>query len=133
MNPRDERNESGMDGASNLEARREEILSCGLAAFDASVASRHRRHRVVRAAVILCCVSTLAVAGTIGIRAMSPEPQHEPRPEPVTIARRPLPPYVTIIESEVQLAAELELANACERVARRGGEIFVVECSHGLR
>jgi hypothetical protein len=39
-----------------------------------------------------------------------------------------LPAYVEIIGDDLQLAAELELANACERVARADGRIRIVEC-----
>jgi hypothetical protein len=40
-----------------------------------------------------------------------------------------LPAYVEIIGDDLQLAAELEMANACERVARADGRLCVVECA----
>lgn len=125
MNTPDPRTEPETATTVNTDEGRERTLARGLAAFDAAVASRRRRRQTLRAAIVVCCVSTLAVVGAFGIRAMS---RHEP--QPIHIARRALPAYVTIIENEVQLAAELEAANACERVARRGGELFVVECVH---
>ena len=39
-----------------------------------------------------------------------------------------LPAYVEIIRDDQQLAAELELADACERVNRTDGRLVVVEC-----
>ena len=40
----------------------------------------------------------------------------------------PLPAYVQILTSDAQVAAELELANACERIERAMGRVVVVEC-----
>jgi len=40
----------------------------------------------------------------------------------------PLPAYVRIMTSDAQVAAELELANACERIERAKGRVVVVEC-----
>jgi hypothetical protein len=40
-----------------------------------------------------------------------------------------LPAYVEIIRDDWQLTAELELANACERIGREGGRLFIVECT----
>lgn len=125
MNPQDERIEREPATSATLDHGREQTLARGLAAFDAAVASRRSRRRAIRAAVLVLCAATLAIGGTIGVRALS---RHEPAPPQV--ARRTLPSYVTIIENEVQLAVELEAANACERIARRGGELFVVECVH---
>jgi hypothetical protein len=42
---------------------------------------------------------------------------------------RSLPKYVEIIRGDVQLTAELELANACERISRSDGRLVVVECA----
>ncbi len=41
----------------------------------------------------------------------------------------PLPAYVQILTSDAQVAAELELANACERIERTKGRVVVVECA----
>ena len=41
----------------------------------------------------------------------------------------PLPAYVRIMTSDAQVAAELELANACERIERAKGRVAVVECA----
>ena len=40
-----------------------------------------------------------------------------------------LPAYVRMITSDAQVAAELELANACERIERAKGRMVVVECA----
>ncbi|NBX24750.1 MAG: hypothetical protein EBQ99_01645 [Planctomycetes bacterium] len=40
-----------------------------------------------------------------------------------------LPEYVQIITDDPQLAAELALANACERFERTEGRLVVVECT----
>jgi hypothetical protein len=48
----------------------------------------------------------------------------------MTTVREPsrLPGYVELVRDDRQLAAELEFANACERVNRTGGRLIVVEC-----
>ena len=48
--------------------------------------------------------------------------------EKALTANEGLPAYVEIIRDDLQLATELELANACERVARADGRLRIVEC-----
>lgn len=95
-----------------LTDRQRETLARGLSAFD--TASRRRRiqrhiHRVgaVAAVFVVCAV--------VAHRATRPESSG-------------LPESVELVRDDAQLAAELELANACERFNRIDGRLVVVEC-----
>lgn len=68
--------------------------------------------------VVLLALAALlvAVAGLVLQRLVRPAPS-------------PLPPYVEILVDDRQLVAELELANACERIGRVEGRLVVVECA----
>lgn len=99
-----------------LTERRQQVLSRGLAAFDAAVA---RRSRVRRAARLAVAVAVLLAAGLAVTWAVRP-------------ARPVLPAYVELITDDPQLASELALAHACERFERTQGRLVVVECAaHG--
>lgn len=96
-----------------LTNRQQEMLSRGLAAFDAEAARRRARRRIARGAA----VAALALAGGASVALLRGH------------GTPSLPPYVEIIVGDVQLTAELELANACERISRAEGQLLVVECS----
>ena len=96
----------------DLTPRQLDTLARGLAAFDGSARARRARRSAGRAALV---VAGLAAAVVAADRMLRPPAQG-------------LPAYVEIIGDDLQLAAELELANACERVARADGRIRIVEC-----
>jgi hypothetical protein len=87
-------------------------LERGLEAFDAAQRARRNRRAVTR---VLMVALTLGAGITISRGFRAP-------------ARR-LPDYVQVISEDSQLAAELSLANACERFERTEGRLVVVECS----
>ena len=95
-----------------LTDRQRHMLARGLSAFDS--ASRHRRirRRVYRYGSIAAVVAVCAV---LAQRAAHPGPSG-------------LPVYVELVRDDAQLAAELELANACERFSRTDGRLVIVEC-----
>ncbi len=98
-----------------------QMLDRGLAEFDRAVRGRRRRRTAATtAALVLLVVSAAAIA----FRATS-----GPRPAEHVLAGRPLPAYVELITDDRQLTVELELASACERIGRREGRIYVVECA----
>ena len=96
-------------------------LERGLAAFDAALAARRARRRAARVGLALLAV---VVGALLALRLLVPPPT-----EPTTIAARPLPAYVEIITDDEHLNVELALADACERIGRREGRVYVVECS----
>lgn len=107
------------------DAARSRILEAGLAEFDRRVARRRRARGAVAglggmAAILL--VAALAVVP--GGRTAAPPPG----PVLVQLA---LPSYVEILDHDEQLVAELELADACERIGRSAGRLFVIECVDG--
>ena len=96
----------------DMDDRRRRVLEQGLQAFDA--AQRARRNRRVAARALMV---TLALGAGIAIlRGLRAPATH-------------LPQYVQVISEDSQLAAELSLANACERFERTEGRLVVVECS----
>lgn len=104
---------NGSDGSHDRNFRREQVLARGLAAFDES--ARRRRTRRVAARVALATL-LLAAGGLVVVRTVRP-------------AASGLPAYVEILVDDRQLTAELELANACERIGRVEGRLVVVECA----
>ena len=90
------------------------MLASGLSAFDE--ATRRRRHRRIAGRAV-AAIALAAAAGLVTARALR-------APAPA------LPPYVEIIADDRQLAAELTLANACERFERNDLRLVVVECTH---
>lgn len=95
-----------------LNDRQRATLERGLAAFDAASRRRRVRRYVVRTTSAAVLVVTCAWIARM------------------TTMREPsrLPGYVELVRDDRQLAAELEFANACERVNRTGGRLIVVEC-----
>lgn len=102
--------------------RHDRILARGLAAFDARVSKQRGRRRVVAAACAACAIGG---AAWLFMQALPSRgvPAHHASATPI------LPAYVSIIKDEAQLNVELALASACERVGRRGSQIYVVECA----
>ena len=95
-----------------LDERRRALLARGLEAFDRSVSMRRMRRRALAGG------SALAVAAValLAIERSGP------------VGRSGLPAHVEIIADDRDLAAELELARACERIDRIEGRLVVVEC-----
>ncbi|MFM7806728.1 MAG: hypothetical protein ACKPEA_02210 [Planctomycetota bacterium] len=91
-----------------LTPRQQQALACGLSAFDQAC----RRRRAWRGGSVVA----ILVGVTVALYTAS-----KPR-------ATPLPDYVRIMTSDAQVAAELELANACERIERAKGRVVVVEC-----
>jgi hypothetical protein len=90
-------------------------LERGLVEFDRAVAGRRTRRRAIGfAAFVLVAGSAAFVATRAAMR---------------TAVNQPLPSYVEVITSDAQLSNELELASACERIDRREGRVYVVECT----
>jgi hypothetical protein len=108
---------------SGLTNRQEAMLARGLAEFDGVQTRRRRRRRALGGAVAACAT---IVAAVIAVQALTP-PHATSDDEPRQVAVG-LPAYVEIIRDDWQLTAELELANACERIGREGGRLFIVEC-----
>lgn len=107
---------------SNLTDRQKETLARGLDAFEKAARWRRSRSRALRGVAVLAIASLGAIAldrlvgsGASGLRG------------------RGLPDYVEIIADDRALAAELELANACERIDRLDGRLVVVECVAPVR
>lgn len=96
----------------DITPRQLDTLARGLAAFDGAAGARRSRRAVIRASLLFAgiAVAVIAADGMLNPTA------------------RGLPAYVEIIGDDLQLAAELEMANACERVARADGRLRVVEC-----
>lgn len=100
------------DNAMNtLTDRQQATLARGLSAFDESTRRRRMRRRALQ--------GTLAVVALGGAGLMFSRWND---------ASSTLPAYVEIITDDRQLTAELELADACERVHRNEGRVVVVEC-----
>ena len=95
-----------------LNPRQKDALARGLSAFDAAVRARRTRRAVTRGGLLVAGIALAAVAADRMVRP----------PE------RGLPAYVEIIGDDLQLAAELAAANACERIGRTDGRLCVVEC-----
>lgn len=95
-----------------LNDRQQATLARGLDALELATRRRRNRRRAVRGGAAL---SLVLLVGTVLYRASIPAPAA-------------LPGYVEIVRDDRQLVAELELANACERISRSGGELVVVEC-----
>lgn len=96
-----------------LTDRQQETLARGLVAFDDATRRRRRRTRAARAAVAVLLVCAV---GALMHRSVTP-------------SGTGLPAYVEFVRDDRQLAAELELANACERFSRTDGRLVVVECT----
>ena len=94
-----------------LTPRQQQALACGLSAFDRACLARRRARRARFAGGV--------AAAAIGIGVF------------VLNLRQPtrLPEYVQILSSDAQVTAELELANACERIRRTENRVVVVECA----
>lgn len=97
----------------HLDDRRRAMLALGLEAFDR--AARRRRAR----RIALPCLSALALAALAAVLLNAEAPRG---------AGVGLPASVELIVDDRDLAAELELARACERVDRSEGRLMVVEC-----
>jgi len=95
-----------------LTDRQQATLARGLSAFDESTRQRRSRRRALRGTL------ALLVVGGSGFMLH----------QLTTVTPSGLPAYVEIIRDDQQLAAELELADACERVNRSDGRLVVVEC-----
>lgn len=97
----------------DLTPRQRQTLDRGLATLRASSRARRSRRRTFVASAL---ASSLILTGLA-----------------VGWLRRTdaagLPAYVEIITDDRHLAAELEMANACERVSRDEGRLLVVECT----
>jgi hypothetical protein len=96
----------------DLTPRQQDTLARGLAAFDAASRLRRFRRGALRGAAL---AASLALAVFLADRLSGSSAQG-------------LPACVEIIASDLQLASELEMANACERVNRTDGRLCVVEC-----
>ena len=96
----------------DLTPRQQDMLARGLAAFDGAARARRTR-RKVRGAGLLAAALAIAVLAA------------DRRMHPVATG---LPAYVEIIGDDLQLAAVLAAANACERIGRTDGRLCVVEC-----
>jgi hypothetical protein len=73
-----------------------------------------------------------ATALAIAVASYLLLPANRPAAAPsLASATRALPAYVQVITDDAQLNSQLELANACERVGRREGRVYVVECTAG--
>lgn len=96
-----------------LTDRQQHMLARGLAAFETASAKRRARRRIMRGA---SAAAIALAAGAVMFLTTRAGPSG-------------LPPYVEIISGDVQLTAELELANACERINRAEGRLVVVECT----
>jgi len=94
-----------------LSPRQQQALAFGLSAFDRACLARRRARRAWSVGGVL------ALALAIGLMV-----SHMQR------ATR-LPDYVQILSSDAQVTAELELANACERIRRTENRVVVVECA----
>ena len=92
---------------------RRQVLQRGLREFDQALRARRFRRR----AMLVCAAALLAGAGSLLITQGASAPGTR------------LPQYVQIITDDPQLAAELALANACERFERADGRLVVVECT----
>ncbi|MCE9620501.1 MAG: hypothetical protein K8R92_11435 [Planctomycetes bacterium] len=98
------------------------ILERGLAEFDKAVARRRSRRRAgIAAAVMLIVFGSYFLLPVVGTEFRNQNL--------VATAHRPLPAYVEVINDDAHLALELEVANACERVGRRGDRVYIVECN----
>jgi len=95
-----------------LTDRQQTILARGLSAFDQASRRRRARRRVAQGVAF---ASLLVACALLADRAIAPAPAG-------------LPSYVELVRDDRQLAAELELANACERFSRTDGRLVVVEC-----
>jgi hypothetical protein len=95
-----------------MDDRRRRVLEQGLQAFDAAQRARRNRRVAARALMVMLVVG----AGIMISRGLRVPAAH-------------LPQYVQVISEDSQLAAELSLANACERFERSEGRLVVVECS----
>jgi hypothetical protein len=95
-----------------LTDRQQATLARGLSAFDESTRRRRSRRRALRGTLAVLVVGG---SGFMLHRLTTATPSG-------------LPAYVEIIRDDQQLAAELELADACERVNRTDGRLVVVEC-----
>ena len=98
-------------------------LDLGLKEFDRVVARRRRVRRGAGVAVFVL------IAGTAAFFLLRTQITIEPKPGIVAIAHRQLPAYVEVITDDTRLALELEVANACERVGRKGDRVYIVECT----
>lgn len=116
-----------MTRAPNDIDRRSRILERGLAAFEA----RNHARRTLRIALGSGAGAALvAIAAILAIRFATNETRSSTNDSPQQIAEgRALPSYVELIHDDPTLVAELELARACERIDRRGGQVYVVECT----
>ncbi len=109
-----------------LTDRQEAQLARGLAEFDGSARRRRRRRRAIGGALGACV--TIAAA-LLAVSALTPPQGAGGKSDPAQQFAQGLPDYVEIIGEDWQLTAELELANACERIGRDGGRLFIVECT----
>jgi hypothetical protein len=103
---------------------RQEILARGLQEFDRSVSKRRTRRCIAGAAVAIL----LTIVVGMSALALRGGPNAAPR-EIAATNHRPLPIYVQIIHDDDHLIAELELAQACERIDRKNDRVYVVECT----
>ncbi len=110
--------------ADTLTPDHQRMLARGLGEFDRSTARRRMRRRIMRGTV----TAVLVVALALITARFGPQPNSGTE-RIVAMGKRALPAYVELINDDMQLTVELELARACERIGRRGGEVYVVECA----
>lgn len=96
-----------------LTDRQRQILASGLSAFTTAARTRRMRRSVGRGVALTAIAVLAGVAVNTWLRPTAPG----------------LPAYVEIIEGDLQLMDELQLASACERIERSGGRLHVVECA----
>ena len=96
-----------------LTESQQKALSQGLVAFDAAAPRRRAVRRLTRGTVAGALVVACVVLAGRAIRT------------PLD----PLPAYLEIIAEDSDLAGELEVANACERIDREDGRLLVIECT----
>jgi hypothetical protein len=106
-------------------AARSRILEAGLAEFDRCVARRRRARSAVAG------LGGIAAIALVAALALGPGGRSAAPPPSPTLVRVSLPSYVEILDCDEQLVAELELADACERIGRSAGRLFVIECVEG--
>jgi hypothetical protein len=110
-------------GNEQLTDEQRRALDRGLAEFDRSIRRRRSRRRALSGTLATLAVVVVALIATrVGLGPNRDDAR-------TLIVRSPLPAYVELIRDDAQLTLELELASACERIGRQGGEIYVVECA----
>ena len=97
----------------DLTDRQRKVLDRGLSEFDDACRRRRLRAHAGRS---IAAVALVAACTVVVLRTIAP-------------AAPALPGYVEVISGDLELATELALAKACERVDRADGRLVVVECA----